>query len=223
MKRFPRRERDGEARGCGGAHHSMASVVAPRDEKEKERRDASCGPARRARMFCPAPRPGSQKAQMFQDKNIGSGPLVGWICRRRDFAPDFANLLLKHLCGPSQDRQTQSANGEKTVDAAGQLVGGERSRDGLPLCFFNIRGPFGSCFGARCFYRRFALKSGRLRRPHHRLGHRGPVRGPARSSGINPLARKRPFVGLPDTLRTRLQPGADPSGTRRPTTNRRRF
>ena len=166
-------------------------------------------------MFCPRPSPRLSKAQMFQDKNIGRGPLVGWKTGRRDFAPDFANLL---LCGPSQDRHTQSANGEN--GCAGQLVGGERSRDGLPLCKF---GCFGSCFGARCFCRRFALNSGRLRRPHHSLGHRGPVRGPARSSGINPLARKRTFVGLPDTPRSRLQPGADPSGTRRPTTNRRRF
>jgi hypothetical protein len=74
----------------------MATVVAARDEKEKERRDASCAPAR-AKLTahgCSAPRPRLSKAQMFQDKNIGSVPLVGWKAGRRDFAPDFANLLL---------------------------------------------------------------------------------------------------------------------------------
>ena len=195
----------------------MASVVAARDEKEKERRDASVNLRARPRASsvlpcAPVRAELSLEKLVFQDK---ISPLVGCRAGRRDFAPDFATCSsMRTKSGPTYPVSKWKTVEDEPLPA---VVGGARR---VAALLFRL---FGSCFGARCFFRRFALKSGRLRRPHHRLGHRGPVRGPARSSGIGPLARKRTFVGLPDTPRSRLQPGADPSGTRRPTTNRRRF
>ena len=123
----------------------MASVVAARDEKEKERRDASVNLRARPRASSVLPRAPSEpssllKSSCFKIKSrlwLAVGQAVGISRQISQLAP---------LCGPSQDRRTQSANGKRLrTNLPARWFG---APDGLVLCKF---GCFGSCFGARCF------------------------------------------------------------------------
>ena len=87
-----------EARGCGGAHHSMASVVAARDEKEKERRDASVGLRARPRASSVLPRPPrpsrALKSSFFKIKSRL------WLAGKQDVGISRQISQLAPLCGP---------------------------------------------------------------------------------------------------------------------------
>ena len=174
----------------------MASVVAARDEKEKERRDASVNLRARPRASSVLPRAPvraelSLEKLVFQDK---ISPLVGCRAGRRDFAPDFATCSsMRTKSGP-----TYPVSKWKTVEDEPPcpLVWGARRVGALQIWLFGS-----AAVSARAaFYRRFALKSVRLRRPRPQPGT------PRSGSWPCTLVRHRPLSSKANVRRFTRHP-----------------
>lgn len=175
----------------------MASVVAARDEKEKERRDASVNLRARPRASSVLPRAPvraelSLEKLVFQDK---ISPLVGCRAGRRDFAPDFATCSsMRTKSGP-----TYPVSKWKTVEDEPlcPLFG---APDGLVLCKFMNLAVSAAVSARAAFYQRFALKSGSLRRPRPQPGT------PRSGSWPCTLVRHRPLSSKANVRRFTRHP-----------------
>ena len=177
----------------------MASVVAARDEKEKERRDASVGLRARPRASSVLPRPPRPSRALkssFFKINLASG----WLETGVGFRARFRNLLLY----ADQLGSTNPVSKWKTVEdePLPAVVGGARR---VAALLFRL---FGSCFGARCFFRRFALKSGRLRRPRPQPGT------PRSGSWSGTLVRHRPLSSKATVCRFTRHPSVTAAARR---------
>ena len=169
----------------------MASVVAARDEKKKERRDASVNLRARPRASSVLPR-APVRAELSLEKLVFKIKSRLWLAVGQAVGISRQISQLAPLCGPSQDRRTQSANGKRTSLPAG--LGRQTG-----WCFANLA--VSAAVSARAaFYRRFALKSVRLRRPRPQPGT------PRSGSWPCTLVRHRPLSSKANVRRFTRHP-----------------